>query len=336
MPSILKSIAREPDSYASPHPCTDKQAPAFRTARQVPASPDLFGEPTDWTHPNDDLLLDSSRLRLQSALNFSSCHTRANTPCPCLSTPLSLPPRNAAPPLQTCERQSGVRPSPPYPKTKTIMASLSTRSTRSSIPIPATSYVSIRRSSLLLLTLGSFAIGTLVANMATRSWRRVQRYIESRRSNGGRRPVIVCFGDSITQGGHSPEHVGWVGRLEDFYCRRADVLCRGFSGYNSDWLVRMQGDLFTRLFKRRPPALVTIWLGANDATVESSTQHVPLWKYKDNLEKMVRYFRRLGRRDRQVGREGVKEGRVGHILLVYILNPAKGATFLPPSLDAAL
>ena len=38
------------------------------------------------------------------------------------------------------------------------MASLSTRSTRTSIPIPATSYVSIRRSSLLLLTLGSFAL----------------------------------------------------------------------------------------------------------------------------------------------------------------------------------
>lgn len=114
--------------------------------------------------------------------------------------------------------------------------------------------------------------------------------------------MIVCFGDSITQGGHSPEHVGWVGRLEDFYCRKADVLNRGFSGYNTDWLSRMLVDLFSRMFRRRPPVLVTIWLGANDATVESSRQHVPLWKYKENLEKMVRFFKGLGRRDRQVRR----------------------------------
>ncbi|GAB5032404.1 sgnh hydrolase [Nannochloropsis oceanica] len=179
------------------------------------------------------------------------------------------------------------------------MATLSTRATGTSIPISAT-YVSVRRSSLLFLTLGSFAMGTVLANMGTRSWRRIQRYMESRRSNGGRRPVIVCFGDSITQGGHSPEYVGWMGRLEDFYGRKADVLNRGFSGYNTDWLCRMLNDLFLRLFRRRPPALVTIWVGANDATVESSTQHVPLWKFKQNLEKMVRFFRRLGRRDRKV------------------------------------
>ncbi|EWM27491.1 gdsl lipase acylhydrolase family protein [Nannochloropsis gaditana] len=176
----------------------------------------------------------------------------------------------------------------------------SSMSSRSAIAVPPTSYISIRRSSLLLITLGSFALGTLIANMTSRSWRRVQRYIDSRRSNGGRRPVIVCFGDSITQGGHSPEHVGWVGRLEDFYCRKADVLNRGFSGYNTDWLSRMLVDLFSRMFRRRPPVLVTIWLGANDATVESSRQHVPLWKYKENLEKMVRFFKGLGRRDRQV------------------------------------
>ena len=46
------------------------------------------------------------------------------------------------------------------------------------------------------------------------------------------------------------------------YQRKADVLNRGFSGYNSAWLLLMLPDLFARLFRRRPPALVTIWLGA--------------------------------------------------------------------------
>lgn len=205
------------------------------------------------------------------------------------------------------------------------MATLSTRATGTSIPISAT-YVSVRRSSLLFLTLGSFAMGTVLANMGTRSWRRIQRYMESRRSNGGRRPVIVCFGDSITQGGHSPEYVGWMGRLEDFYGRKADVLNRGFSGYNTDWLCRMLNDLFLRLFRRRPPALVTIWVGANDATVESSTQHVPLWKFKQNLEKMVRFFRRLGRRDRKVKREG---GRYGAWNIISFYLSGKNEENLP-------
>ncbi len=143
-------------------------------------------------------------------------------------------------------------------------------------------------------------MGSVLATTFTRSWRRVQRYIESRSSNGGRRPTILCLGDSITEGGHSSEHVGWIGRLQEFFSRRSDVCNRGFSGYNSDWILKMLPDLFSRFFKRRPPALVTIWLGANDATMDWCTQHVPLQKYKDNLEEMVRFFRRLGRRDRQV------------------------------------
>ena len=62
-------------------------------------------------------------------------------------------------------------------------------------------YISIRRSSLLFLATGAFALGTLLSNVLTRGGRRLQRYLESRHSNGGRRPVFVVFGDSITQGG---------------------------------------------------------------------------------------------------------------------------------------
>lgn len=55
--------------------------------------------------------------------------------------------------------------------------------------------------------------------------------------------------------------MGWATRLADMYQRKADVIVRGFSGYNTAWLLKMLPDLFARLFRRRPPALVTIWLG---------------------------------------------------------------------------
>ncbi len=48
------------------------------------------------------------------------------------------------------------------------------------------------------------------------------------------RPAIVLFGDSITQQGFGLNgHVGWASLLANDYIRRADVLNRGFSGYNA-------------------------------------------------------------------------------------------------------
>lgn len=55
--------------------------------------------------------------------------------------------------------------------------------------------ISIRRSTLLLYVCGAFAAGTVLSQFLSRSVRRVQRYIDSRGSNGGR-CVVRC---------------GWVG-----------------------------------------------------------------------------------------------------------------------------
>lgn len=74
-----------------------------------------------------------------------------------------------------------------------------------------------------------------------------------------------CLTNGIQQHLHTLTHthpVGWATRLADMYQRKADVIVRGFSGYNTAWLLKMLPDLFLRLFRRRPPALVTIWLGA--------------------------------------------------------------------------
>jgi hypothetical protein len=51
------------------------------------------------------------------------------------------------------------------------------------------------------------------------------------RSRAGSRPQIILFGDSITE--HASGRFGWAAELTAAYTRRADVINRGFSGYNS-------------------------------------------------------------------------------------------------------
>jgi hypothetical protein len=55
----------------------------------------------------------------------------------------------------------------------------------------------------------------------------------SKRPSLSERPKIILFGDSITQS--SFDVGGWGSRLAHWYSRKADVVCRGLSGYNSVW-----------------------------------------------------------------------------------------------------
>ena len=47
-------------------------------------------------------------------------------------------------------------------------------------------------------------------------------------------PRVLLFGDSLTQYSFGPEG-GWAASLADKLQRRADVVVRGFSGYNTRW-----------------------------------------------------------------------------------------------------
>lgn len=100
-----------------------------------------------------------------------------------------------------------------------------------------------------------------------------------------RRPVFQLFGDSITQHAMNVEGGAWGARLAHAYSRKADVIVRGYSGYNSRLALALQ----TR--KREEgvwgaPDLVTVWFGANDAA--SNAQHVPLEEYRANVAAMAR------------------------------------------------
>ena len=79
------------------------------------------------------------------------------------------------------------------------------------------------------------------------------------------RPVFTLFGDSITQFSFGPG--GWGAALANDWQRHADIRLRGYSGYNTRWALHLLPHLFPS--GGRPedtPALVVVFLGANDAT----------------------------------------------------------------------
>lgn len=58
------------------------------------------------------------------------------------------------------------------------------------------------------------------------------------------RPRIILFGDSITQRGFAEG--GWAAALSDYYTRTADVLNRGYSGYNTEWALHTLDAVFAK------------------------------------------------------------------------------------------
>ena len=98
------------------------------------------------------------------------------------------------------------------------------------------------------------------------------------------RQNLLLLGDSLTQLCFE----GWGSDLADVYQRRADVLNRGMSGYNSRWYLRYAED--NGVWKEPGNILlVTIFFGANDAAMKEyePVVHVPLPEYKTNIETIV-------------------------------------------------
>lgn len=97
------------------------------------------------------------------------------------------------------------------------------------------------------------------------------------------RPNIVLFGDSITEESFSDG--GWGANLAHHFSRTVDVVLRGYSGYNSRWALRIL-DKALGGAEDDPPAAVTVFFGANDASLPDRSggfQHVPVLEYGHNL-----------------------------------------------------
>ncbi|KAI4374147.1 hypothetical protein MLD38_012176 [Melastoma candidum] len=100
------------------------------------------------------------------------------------------------------------------------------------------------------------------------------------------RPKIVIFGDSITEASFCGG--GWGASLAHHFSRSADVVLRGYDGYNTRWALKVMDRVFPLDRDGVEGALmaVTIFFGANDACLPDPMLgflHVPLEEYKQNL-----------------------------------------------------
>ena len=60
------------------------------------------------------------------------------------------------------------------------------------------------------------------------------------------RKRIICLGDSITQ--QASQSKGWLNIISDHYVREFDFVNRGFSGYNTRWILGFAFIMFFFVF----------------------------------------------------------------------------------------
>ncbi|KAI4328726.1 hypothetical protein L6164_021059 [Bauhinia variegata] len=107
---------------------------------------------------------------------------------------------------------------------------------------------------------------------------------------GPRRPQFVLFGSSIVQLSYADE--GWGAILADLYARKADIILRGYSGWNSR---RALQDSLVQ------PSLVIVYFGGNDSILPHPSglgQHVPLPEYVENMRKIAIHLKSLSEQTR--------------------------------------
>jgi len=104
--------------------------------------------------------------------------------------------------------------------------------------------------------------------------------------------AILLFGDSLTEGGWVEG--GFAQLLAAAYNRRLDVINRGLRGYNTEWGLTSFKHIFASRDKHSSlpvVKLLTIWLGANDATLSGDRQHVSYDQYLENIHTMASMIR---------------------------------------------
>ena len=99
---------------------------------------------------------------------------------------------------------------------------------------------------------------------------------------------LLLIGDSNVQLGYSKEG-NWAGLISDLVQRKCDVINRGFSGYNTNYIKLMLPELLDE-FEPESVCGIIFLIGSNDSTQEHSVQHVSLEKYRENLEWILSYL----------------------------------------------
>ncbi|KAJ1696732.1 hypothetical protein LUZ63_005244 [Rhynchospora breviuscula] len=118
---------------------------------------------------------------------------------------------------------------------------------------------------------------------------------------GPKRPVIVLFGSSIVQ--NSFDHGGWGSILAHLYSRQADVVLRGYAGWNSRQALQVLATVFPKDVPVQLPSLVIVYFGGNDSSTplpDGLSRHVPLSEYKENMQQIGLYIRTLSEMTRVI------------------------------------
>ncbi|XP_024383653.1 GDSL esterase/lipase CPRD49 isoform X4 [Physcomitrium patens] len=114
------------------------------------------------------------------------------------------------------------------------------------------------------------------------------------------RPKFVLFGASMTE--YSFCHGGWGAALANLYCRKADIVLRGYRGWNTRRALEVLDNFFPKDAENQPE-LVVVFFGANDGAFPMPSgrgQHVPLPEFEDNLCRISAHLQGLSDKTRVI------------------------------------
>ncbi|XP_026458935.1 GDSL esterase/lipase CPRD49-like [Papaver somniferum] len=115
---------------------------------------------------------------------------------------------------------------------------------------------------------------------------------------GPERPQFVLFGSSIVQ--LSYRDGGWGAILADIYSRKADIVLRGYNGWNSRRALEVIHQVFPKDVAMQP-SLVIVYFGGNDSVAPHPTglgPHVPLPEYIENMRNIAIHLKSLSDKTR--------------------------------------
>ncbi|MCL7039837.1 hypothetical protein MKW94_009649 [Papaver nudicaule] len=131
---------------------------------------------------------------------------------------------------------------------------------------------------------------------------------------GPQRPQFVLFGSSIVQ--LSYRNGGWGAVLADIYSRKADIVLRGYNGWNSRRALEVVHQVFPKVWHEFSliyvsplmrcgwqPSLVIVYFGGNDSAAPHPTRlgpHVPLSEYIENMRQIAIHLKSLSDKTRVI------------------------------------